>query len=244
MTQVAGDGPSLGETCPGFQSYSIRVLLRVAAGLAVSGLVAAAIAYLPPLQRSLLSITPGWTLPTGFGLVLLAATVIVLLAASAAGDMLSVRNGNRLYWLLSILVGGAVGMVGFALVYDTLFPAFLATACALAGLGVLGRQFHRRLGGMEHFVMVGLAGSAAGALLSLGLGKGLLELLVNLAGVTVFTGLIAFGARRLPACYRRQASVNDGALALFLSAIKLFQAKSCEGGRTMPSIAGGSAPTP
>ena len=51
MTGFAPGLPSQVETDPGLRLYARRVYGRVAAGLGVSGLVAAAIAYSPPLQR-------------------------------------------------------------------------------------------------------------------------------------------------------------------------------------------------
>ena len=223
MTGFAPGLPSQVETDPGLRLYARRVYGRVAAGLGVSGLVAAAIAYSPPLQRLLLAMMPGWTLPTGFGLALFAAPVILLLAASAASDMLSVRDANRLYWALSVLVGGAVAMVGFACVYDALFLAFFATAGSFAGFSVMGERFGRRPSGPGAFLTIGLVGMAIVAGLCLSLRTGPLGLLVNMAAVAVFTGLIAFGGQRLEACYRKAVRVNDAALGLFLSTIQLFQ---------------------
>jgi FtsH-binding integral membrane protein len=167
--------------------------------LAVSAAAAATVGFLPPLQRLLLAITLDWTLPTGFGLALVATPIILVLAISAAGATLTVKEANLLYWIVAAVVGGAAGMVAFALAYDSLFPAFAAATAVVAVIGRVGPRIRNGLEDTPARLVAGLGGAALAAALSRLVSGSMFGLLLNVAGMLALLALIAARCRRTSA---------------------------------------------
>ena len=97
-------------------------------------------------------------------------------------------------------------------------------------MSLWGYTTGRDLSKMSTFLMVGLIGVVGASLVNVFLGSSLLQILVSVVGVVVFTGLTAWDTQRLESEYFAYAGTQAaeklaimGALSLYLNLINLFQ---------------------
>jgi FtsH-binding integral membrane protein len=113
----------------------------------------------------------------------------------------------------------------------SLASTFFVTAAAFGGLSLWGYTTQRPLTGFGAFLSMGLIGLIIAMVVNLFLKSPMLYFIVNIAGVVIFAGLIAWDTNRLKLAYDKvggdaagaAVATNFGALSLFLDFINLFQ---------------------
>lgn len=191
------------------------------AGLAITGLVAGAVAQSPALLR------------------LLFGNTIVFLALLFAQLGLVVWIGRRIETMspttaAAIFLGyaGLTGLVfgGIFTVYTaaSLGTTFLVTAGMFGALAVYGTVTRRSLQGVGQFAFMGLVGLILASLVALFWHNDALEFVITVVGVIVFTALTAYKAQMLKAMAlayegeRAESMAIYGGLTLFLAFVNLF----------------------
>jgi len=125
-----------------------------------------------------------------------------------------------------------VSMASIFLVFTgtSIAQAFFTAAALFAGMSLWGYTTGRDLTKMSTFLMVGLIGVIGASLVNLFIGSSVLQTVVSVAGVVVFTGLTAWDTQRLKSEYFAYAGTQAaeklaimGALSLYLNVINLFQ---------------------
>lgn len=109
----------------------------------------------------------------------------------------------------------------------TVFQAFLSTAVAFAGLSLWGYTTKRDLSGMGSFFLMALIGLIVAMLFNIFFPAPLFTLLVSIAGVLLFAGLIAYDTQTLKNAYVGSGELSEkiailGALSLYLDFLNMF----------------------
>jgi FtsH-binding integral membrane protein len=105
---------------------------------------------------------------------------------------------------------------------------FLVSAGAFGGLALYGTVTKRDLSGLGQFAMMGLIGVVIASIVSIFWHNDMLQFVLSVCGVVVFTGLTAWDANRLRAMAlqlpdgRTGSYAVVGALSLYLDFINLF----------------------
>lgn len=204
----------------------VAVFLRqvygwMAAGLAITALVAYGVASSPAVLRAVLGNPILF-----FGLIIAELGLVFFLSARARA--LAPATASGLYVLYSALNGATLSFVLLAYTGTSIATTFVVTAGMFAALAVFGSTTTRSLAGAGQFFFMGLIGLVLASVVGLFWQSDALQFLISVVGVIVFTGLTAWDAQRL-----RQMALGSpegqigsfaivGALALYLDFINLF----------------------
>lgn len=190
-------------------------------GLAVTALVAFAVAGSPALVQGLLGN------PILF-IVLIVAELGLVVALSARVDRMAARTAALLFLVYSALNGATLSIVLLAFTGASIATTFAVAAGMFGALALYGTTTKRSLAGIGQFVFMGLIGLVLASIVGLFWRAPGFQFGISVVGVLVFTGLTAWDAQRLKA----MAAVTPdnqvagrsvvGALALYLDFINLF----------------------
>ena len=174
-------------------------------------------------------------------LINLAANPIILIVAIIAefGLVLVISRGlNRLsagtatllFMLYAALNGFTLSMVLLAFTFGSVFLAFASTAALFGVMSVIGYTTKVDLSKMGTYLMMGVIGLVIAMVINMFVGSSLLDTIISLAGVLIFTALTAYDTQRIGRM-AAQMNVNGddtlkfgifGALKLYLDFINMF----------------------
>jgi FtsH-binding integral membrane protein len=217
----------------GLRSFMLGVYNKVALGL----LLSAALAYLtgtfPPVRDLMFTHAAdgriaGYTI---LGTVVAFAPLGVLLISMFGMKNPTARSSGILYWTIVSLIGAGLGVLALVYTQTSIFSTFLITATAFGALSLWGYSTKRDLTGFGSFLMIGLIGIILASVVNMFLHSGPMAFIVNIVGVFIFAGLIAYDTQRLKMNYYQMGgdqaamgvATNYGALSLYINFINLFQ---------------------
>ena len=215
----------------GLRSFMLGVYNKVALGLVLSAVLAWVTGTYEPVKAMLFSVGfSGRIQYTLLGTVIAFAPIAVLLFQGFARRQ-SAQSAAFTYWAVVSLIGASLGMIFIIYSGVSVFQTFLVTAGAFGGLSLVGYTTKRDLTGMGSFLIMGVWGLILASLASLFFQSPALVFAINLVGVGIFAGLIAYDTQRLKMTYYQmggdQASLSIatsyGALSLYLDFINLFR---------------------
>ena len=120
------------------------------------------------------------------------------------------------YWAVVSLIGASLGMIFLLYSGVGIFQTFLVTAGAFGGLSLVGYTTKRDLTGMGSFLIMGVWGLILASLATFFFHSPALVFAINLLGVGIFAGLIAYDTQRLKMTYY-QLGGNEAALSVATS---------------------------
>jgi uncharacterized protein len=205
-----------------FQSFLQRVFGWMVAGLAVTGVVAAAIGADDQLLTDITK-TPAIFL----GVVV--AQLALVLVISFAINRIPAGLALALFFLYAALVGVTFAFVFELYTAQSIFTTFLITAGMFGALAFIGYTTKRDLSSLGTILFAALIGLILASVVNLFVANSVLYWITTYAGVIIFAGLTAYDMQKL----RRYAEGGEGgeagekaavlgALALYLDFINLF----------------------
>jgi hypothetical protein len=207
-------------------SGRVAVFLRAVYGWMFVGLaVTAAVAWYVASSPAILSAIAGNRLL--FWAVLLAPLGLVLwLSAKVA--TLAPTTAAALFLVYSGLTGIMFAFILLAYTGQSIANVFLVTSGMFGGLALYGTVTKRDLSGVGQFAMMGLIGVVIASIVSIFWQNDMLQFVLSVCGVVVFTALTAYDANRLRAMAlslpegQTGSYAVVGALSLYLDFINLF----------------------
>ncbi len=189
-------------------------------GLGASGVIA----WLTATRLSI-EVTATWMMP---------ATIVelaIVFGVSFLRNKISAM-GALLAFIAFALINGFTLSIYF-LAYDlgTLQSVFFITAATFAGMALAGTVTKKDLSGMGGLFGMALIGVIIAMVVNIFLGSSMFEMVINVIGVILFTGLTAWDAQKIKLLAEQQASLSDEtvrklgifcALELYLDFINLF----------------------
>jgi len=216
----------------GLRAFMLGVYNKVGLGLVLSAALAWVTGNYLPVQQLLFTVdtTTGRLSYTILGMVVAFAPLGILLSQMFIRKT-SPRAAAITYWAIVSLIGASLGMLFIIYSNVSIFQTFLVTAAAFGGLSLVGYTTKRNLSGMGSFLIMGLWGLIFASLASLFFHSAALVFAINLIGVLIFAGLIAFDTQRLKLTYHQlggdqaamSVATSYGALSLYLDFINLFR---------------------
>jgi FtsH-binding integral membrane protein len=203
----------------GLRSYMLRIYNQMAAGVALTALVAWLTYQLtgPALLQNPIM----W-------LFILAPLVLVFFI-SARINTLSAITARWLFFVYAALVGVSLSILFHIYTNSSITRVFFITAAMFGALSLFGYTTRRDLSGLGTFLFMGLIGVIIASVVNLFLRSTGLDWLISVVGVGVFAGLTAYDTQRIKAMY---SSTDDetsagrksviAALSLYLNFINLF----------------------
>jgi FtsH-binding integral membrane protein len=217
----------------GLRAFMLGVYNKVALGLLLSGALAYVTSAVPAVRDLLYVVTPEGRLA---GFTLLGTAVRFAPLAAILIGMFAMRNPTAkssgiYYWTIVALIGAGLGLWGLLYTGASIASTFLVTSAAFGALSLAGYVTKKDLTGFGSFLMIGLVGIMIAGLVSIFFHSPVLIFLIQVLGVFIFAGLIAYDTQRLKMSYyalggdqaAMSVATNYGALSLYLNFINLFQ---------------------
>lgn len=193
----------------------------MAAGLAVTALVAAFVAASPAIVYTIAR-----TRPLFWGLMIAQLGLVVWLSARVR--TMAPAMAAMLFLLYSALTGLTMAFVLLAFTGESVATTFMVTAGAFGSLAAYGTVTKRSLAGWGQFLFMGLMGVVLASIVGIFWQNDGFQFVLSFIGVIVFTGLAAYDAQRLKAMAlatpdgQAGSYAIVGALTLYLDFINLF----------------------
>lgn len=206
----------------GLRRYMLGIYRNMGIGLALTGLVAMGVASTPALVALIFGTPLKW--------VAMFAPLAFVMFFSFRIDRMSTSGARTAFFAFAAVMGVSVASIFLVFTGTSIAQAFFTAAALFAGMSLWGYTTGRDLTKMSTFLMVGLIGVIGASLVNLFIGSSVLQTVVSVAGVVVFTGLTAWDTQRLKSEYFAYAGTQAaeklaimGALSLYLNVINLFQ---------------------
>jgi FtsH-binding integral membrane protein len=218
----------------GLRAYMIRVYNYMAAGVALTGVVAWFVfnaAAVTDASGRLTGLTSfGQTLYGGpVTIVLFLATLGLVFFMSFRINSLQPSTALLLFMVYAGLLGVMLSSVFLTYTHGSIARTFFISAASFGALSLYGYTTKRDLSPVGSFLVMGLFGIILAMLVNMFLKSQGLDFAISVIGVLIFAGLTAWDTQRIKEMY----SVNDdgtiagrkavmGALSLYLDFINLF----------------------
>src|SRR5829696_1005574 len=160
--------------------------------------------------------------------ILLFGQLGVVFYLSARVEKMAPATAAGLFILYSAMVGVTTSVILLVYTGASIVSTFVVTAGMFGALAVFGTVTKRSLAGVGQFMFMGLIGLILASVVNIFLFSDMLNFVISVIGVLVFTGLTAWDAQRLKhmAVALPDGRVGSyavvGALSLYLDFINLF----------------------
>ena len=218
----------------GLRAYMIRVYNTMAAGVALTGVIA----WLT-FQAAVVTNDAGAIVGlTAFGQAIFGGPAVLLLVLGTLGlvfflsfrvHRLQVGTALTLFMVYAALLGLMLSSVFLAYTGASITRVFFISATAFGALSLWGYTTQRDLSPVGSFLLMGLFGLILAALVNLFLKSTGLDFVISAIGVLVFAGLTAWDTQRIKEMFDPQEDGTAtgrkavmGALSLYLDFINLF----------------------
>ncbi len=227
MNQIGTSSPSYIGTQvrdEGLRKYMNRVYGLMSLAMVITGLVA----YLTASNTALMQVIYG----TPLQWVVIFAPLVVVFTMSARINRMSSTTAQTVFWAFAALMGLSISYIFLAYTGFSIVQTFLITAIAFASLSLYGYTTQRDLSGMGSFLIMGVVGILAAAILNLFIQSAPLMFAISSLGVLIFAGLTAYDTQKIKNTYLQMAQGGNaewleksaimGALNLYLDFLNMF----------------------
>ncbi len=217
----------------GLRAYMLRVYNYMAAGVALTGVVAWLI-FNAAVQTS----ASGQLVLTSFGQTIYGGPVMIVLFLGTLGivfflsfriNRLQTGTALALFMLYAGLLGVMLSSIFLTYTHGSIARTFFISAASFGALSLYGYTTQRDLSPIGSFLVMGLFGLILAMVVNMFLKSTGLDFAISAIGVLIFAGLTAWDTQRIKEMY----SVSDdgtvagrkavmGALTLYLDFINLF----------------------
>jgi FtsH-binding integral membrane protein len=206
----------------GLREHMVRVFSYMGIGLAMTGLIAFLVAYIPALSTIFLGSPVRWVaMIAPFGILLYLNIKLQSMPASRAKTM---------FWLFCGTMGLSTAAIFALFTEASIARAFFITAATFSSMALWGYTTKKDLTSMGSFLMMGVLGILIASIVNLFMMSNMLQWIVSVAGVAIFTGLTAYDTQKIKHMYSASwgAEANSklailGALSLYLDFLNTFQ---------------------
>lgn len=237
---VAGSRTGAYAIDEGLRAFMLRVYNYMAAGLAITGVVAYglySVAVTTDPSSAVLALPNGVLLTSIGQLIFISPLKWVLFLAplglvffmSARMHRMSVEAGQATFWIYAALVGAMISSIFLVYAHGSIARVFFITAATFGGLSLFGYTTKRDISGWGSFLFMGLIGIIIASVVNIFIGSTALQFAVSVLGVLIFAGLTAYDTQQIKEEYYAGDSqlvagqkAIMGALRLYLDFLNLF----------------------
>jgi len=205
----------------GLRAYMLKVYNYMASGVLLTGIVAYATAQSPALLKAIYGTPLFW-------LVALAPLGIVFFMSARLNKM-SASAAQTTFWIFAGLMGLSLASIFIVYTGASIARVFFITAGAFSALSLYGYTTRRDLTAFRSFLMMGLFGIIIAMVVNIFLGSSMLNFMISVIGVLIFSGLTAYDTQAIRKMYLAgdghevgTKKAVMGALRLYLDFINLF----------------------
>jgi len=218
----------------GLRAHMLRVYNYMTGALALTGVVAYAVANTPALLNLFYHeqmTAQGVALaPTMLGWVVFLAPLALVFLLSFRIQHMSQGAAQLTFWAYAAMVGASLASIFLLYTGASIALTFFVTAATFGAMSLYGYTTARDLTGMGSFLFMGLIGVIIASLANMFFQSAAITLAVSVLGVLIFTGLTAWDTQKIKQTYYAvggdgtmagKAAVM-GAMALYLDFLNIF----------------------
>lgn len=226
QSAVRRTGAASADIDAGLRAYMNKIYSMMGGAMAITAVLAYVVGNSPAFAAMV------WAAPMSW--IVMFSPLGLILVMSFGFNKLSAGAMQVMFWAMAVLMGLSASRVFLMYGDISIAQTFLVTCIAFLSLSLYGYTTKRNLSGFGSFLMMGLVGLIGAMLLNFFLQSSALMFAINVIGVLIFAGLIAFDTQRLKneyiafstmgaegAAYLQKGAVM-GALSLYLNFYNLF----------------------
>jgi uncharacterized protein len=201
----------------GLRSHMLKVFNYMGSGLALSGAAAAFTASSPTIYNAVFGTPLQW--------VVMFAPLGLLFMMSRS----SASTTKILYWVMVTMFGVSISYIFKVYTAESVVRVFFISAATFGAASLYGYTTKKDMTGIGSFLFMGLIGIVIASVVNIFLGSSMLQFVISIAGVLVFTGLTAFDTQRIKSQYYHghdqevlEKGAVMGAVSLYLNFLNLF----------------------
>lgn len=218
----------------GLRAHMLRVYNYMTGALALTGVVAYAVANTPALLNLFYHeqmTAQGVALaPTMLGWVVFLAPLALVFLLSFRIQHMSQGAAQLTFWAYAAMVGASLASIFLLYTGASIALTFFVTAATFGAMSLYGYTTARDLTGMGSFLFMGLIGVIIASLANMFFQSAAITFAVSVLGVLIFTGLTAWDTQKIKRTYYAVGSDGTmagkaavmGALALYLDFLNIF----------------------
>jgi FtsH-binding integral membrane protein len=218
MTRAQADAAQIDV---GLRQHMLRVYNYMASGVALTGIVAYAVASSPTMLQAIFGTPLQW--------VVMLAPFAFILVLSFGLHKLSLFATQALFWLFAATMGLSLASIFVVYTGESIARVFFITSASFGALSLYGYTTKRDLTGMGSFMIMGLFGIVIASVVNLFLKSSGLQFAISVIGVLVFAGLTAYDTQRIKSMYMESDGTETagkkavmGALSLYLDFVNMM----------------------
>jgi len=220
--QIPRAGAGAARFDEGLRRYMLGIYRNMGLGLAITALVALAVAATPALAALIFGTPLKW--------VAMFAPLAFVFFFSFRIERMTTAGARTAFFAFAAVMGVSMASIFLVFTGASIASAFFAAAAMFLGLSLWGYTTRRDLTGLGSFLLVGLIAVIGVSLVNIFIGSSMLQVIVSIVGVGVFAGLTAWDTQRLKSDYIHFSGTQAadklavmGALSLYLNLINMFQ---------------------
>jgi FtsH-binding integral membrane protein len=205
----------------GLRNYMLRIYNYMASALALTGIVAYVFAGYLETNRALVHSPVMW-------LIILAPLGLVMLLSFGI-NKLSATAAQGTFWVYAGIMGLSMSTIFLVYTGSSIARVFFITAGTFAAMSLYGYTTRRDLSQLGSFLFMGLIGIVIAMLVNMFLQSSMMQFVICVIGVIVFTGLTAWDTQSIKEMYYEgdgseiaSKKAVMGALRLYLDFVNLF----------------------
>ena len=218
----------------GLRAHMLRVYNYMVGALALTGVVAYAVANTPALlnlfYHEVMTANGVALSPTLLGWVVMLAPLGLVFFLSFRIMQMSQAAAQATFWGYAALVGASLASILVAYTGASVAMTFFVTAGTFGAMSLWGYTTQRDLTGFGSFLFMGLIGIILASLANFFFKSPAMDFVISVLGVLIFTGLTAWDTQKIKNTYYAvggDAAVAGkaaimGALALYLDFLNIF----------------------
>jgi FtsH-binding integral membrane protein len=206
----------------GLRRHMLRVYNYMGLGLVLTGVVAYVVGTNEALWAPIFGSPLKW--------VVMLAPLAFVFFLSFRIHAISSATAQAVFWVFCGVMGLSLSTVFLVFTGASIARVFMITAVMFGAMSLWGYTTKTDLSRFGSFLMMGLIGIIIASLVNLFLGSSMLQFVVSVIGVIVFTGLTAWDTQNIKQSYAENMDTEStnklavmGALGLYLNFINLFQ---------------------
>jgi FtsH-binding integral membrane protein len=206
----------------GLRQHMLRVYNFMGVGLALTGVTAILVASVPAIYQPIFGTPLKW--------VVMLAPLAFIFFFSFRIHAISAATAQALFWAFCAVMGLSLASVFLVFTGTSIARTFFITAAMFGTMSLYGYTTKRDLSKLGAFLFMGLIGVVIASIVNLFLASSVLQFVVSVVGVLVFTGLTAYDTQNIKEQYAAEHGTESntklavwGALSLYLNFINIFQ---------------------
>lgn len=212
----------------GLRSYMLSVYNLMFSGLLVSAVVAYIVNTVPAVNSLFYDLETG--APNGLFTIVMFAPLAIIIGMSFFMSAKSSASSMRFwYWAFVSLEGVALSFVALQHTGMDIMLALVAAAAVFGGMSLYGYTTKRDLSGLGAYLFAALIALLVVMIASIFIASTGLQIAISVAGILLFTILIAFDTQMIKSQYNPHTSAEDqsktvtwGAISLYLDFLNMF----------------------